>query len=478
MKKIINTIIIFLSLILLFSCDKSTYPNGKAFITLDINPSIEIVIENGKVTNLYAVNDDAKILIFNEKLVGKEINDVINEVIELSVECKYLTKENNIINYTVSSDNKNLEVSLESSIEKIVASTKVGFDVLVSKLGLFTDIIKLNELKEKLSNNDKIQELRINKFKMIASAIEANDNLTYEVAVQLNINELIEYIKENRDSYYNYAYSLYQDSILQGELAFESILKSVEYSTYTSFFSIKTVEYPINYGALYSLYGSCADSLDQIISAKELVNNYKDKTISNINDINEILNNYGVDVSKEGDITLNSLCSYLDNVIIDNKDLDILIEKINLIESDLKEKYEKEIDGISNEIDDIKNSLTEFKSRLVALQLLSSSSMKEIFDIYIIELDTLISLVSSVLNDGIYLDELKELSTVLKEKKNAMLENINTMLSSEELVELEEIYNKSKNIIEDAQKTLNDVVVNAKNKAYDFLLNKKNNRIK
>ena len=72
MKKLLSIGLTLASLACLASCDITKNASDKSFVSLDINPSVELVVEDGKVTNVYATNDDAKVLIYDEELVGKD----------------------------------------------------------------------------------------------------------------------------------------------------------------------------------------------------------------------------------------------------------------------------------------------------------------------------------------------------------------------------------------------------------------------
>ena len=106
MKKLLGITIMGASLVALASCNTQNAEKEKSFVSLDINPSVELVVEDGRVTNVYATNDDAKVLIYDEELVGKKFEDVVNELIDLSVECGYLSAENTVVDFTVSSDDE------------------------------------------------------------------------------------------------------------------------------------------------------------------------------------------------------------------------------------------------------------------------------------------------------------------------------------------------------------------------------------
>ena len=96
MKKkltVVNLIIIIITLLIIgFLVFYFTYFNEKpaSIITLDINPSIEIHLnEENKVIKLIPINDDAKEVI-NDELIGKDYNEAVTNIINRVVEVKNL----------------------------------------------------------------------------------------------------------------------------------------------------------------------------------------------------------------------------------------------------------------------------------------------------------------------------------------------------------------------------------------------------
>ena len=73
MKKIVGVCLLGIGALALASCDITSSEKGKSFVSLDINPSVEIIVEDGKVVEVYGNNDDARKLIYDEELTGKDL---------------------------------------------------------------------------------------------------------------------------------------------------------------------------------------------------------------------------------------------------------------------------------------------------------------------------------------------------------------------------------------------------------------------
>jgi hypothetical protein len=94
-------LIVFMSYALLHQAD---LPQAAAYISLDINPSLEIAVDkNLKVIDVQCFNDDASNLIQPEELQGKNMYDAFTEVINKAIEQNYIKPgEDNLIISTVS----------------------------------------------------------------------------------------------------------------------------------------------------------------------------------------------------------------------------------------------------------------------------------------------------------------------------------------------------------------------------------------
>jgi len=96
-----SLLIVFMSFALL---RQAQLPQAAAYVTLDINPSLEMAVDrNLNVIDVQCFNDDAGNLIQPEELQGKNLYDAIAEVINKAIEQNYIKPgEDNLIISTVS----------------------------------------------------------------------------------------------------------------------------------------------------------------------------------------------------------------------------------------------------------------------------------------------------------------------------------------------------------------------------------------
>ena len=77
------------------ACGNRVDERELAYVTMSINPSIELVVNGeNEVLAINGTNDDGKILLQDEDLVGKDLDLVTVRIADLLVELKYVTEEN------------------------------------------------------------------------------------------------------------------------------------------------------------------------------------------------------------------------------------------------------------------------------------------------------------------------------------------------------------------------------------------------
>ena len=129
MKKRIIGICLLLTIVLsafsFTSCSKAKpEENGVTRMTVDINPSVEFMIDDqNKIVSATALNDDGSILIAGEVFVGKTPEEAVEMMVTLASDTGYLVKGNveaseNTVKISVSGDSKYAEQLKKDIIEK------------------------------------------------------------------------------------------------------------------------------------------------------------------------------------------------------------------------------------------------------------------------------------------------------------------------------------------------------------------------
>lgn len=155
-KNLFVLLIMFVLVISLTACGKK---EETARVTLDINPSYELIIDEEKtVIAVTGLNEDASIVLYGESLVGKSLEEVTETIINLTVEYGYqdetvkisiseeYSKAKKVYNEMKNTIEEALsEKNLTATIESVESYTKEQLAAYVEKYSTYT----VEELKEK-----------------------------------------------------------------------------------------------------------------------------------------------------------------------------------------------------------------------------------------------------------------------------------------------------------------------------------------
>jgi hypothetical protein len=166
---------------------------SNAYITIDINPSIEIITgEDGLVKQVNALNEDAIKLLIDTNFASKTVDEVLDAILQLAIEYGYIdfALENAVL-ITVASENKTEE--LEDKISKKV------LDFVEDRQ------IKIKVLKASLEASEEIKALAaeygisVGKVKLITYTLMIDTELAFADAAKYSIRDLNKIIQKDRD---------------------------------------------------------------------------------------------------------------------------------------------------------------------------------------------------------------------------------------------------------------------------------------
>ncbi len=90
-SKLILSFISLITLVLVIVGCSGSVSAAEAYVTVDINPSIELVVNNrDEVVYVNALNEDAEVLLADLELVGLNVDDAMDIIIETAIELGYI----------------------------------------------------------------------------------------------------------------------------------------------------------------------------------------------------------------------------------------------------------------------------------------------------------------------------------------------------------------------------------------------------
>lgn len=202
MKKRIIGIFLLLTIVLsafsFTSCSNAKpEENGVTRMTVDINPSVEFMIDDqNKIVSVTALNDDGSILIVGEAFVGKTPEEAVEMMVTLASDMGYLVQGNveaseNTVKISVSGNSKYAEQLKKDIIEK-ASDTLKALDIngKVEKAeALKIDALRKMALSTSLYTEDEIAAM--------------DEGQLYRVIAESRIETALLLTEEMRSAYYS-----------------------------------------------------------------------------------------------------------------------------------------------------------------------------------------------------------------------------------------------------------------------------------
>lgn len=161
-----------------------------AYVTLDINPSIELVIdENDKVVDTVTLNEDADIAYSDVNLIGKTIEDATESIVDTAIDLGYITEisDTNAVNVTSYAED---DTRRENLNKKIVSNLNNHFEVRK-----FYILLIENGLDEELKTKAESYDIAYGKMLLISRAMQLDTTLVESDLVNLSVKEIQSKIK-------------------------------------------------------------------------------------------------------------------------------------------------------------------------------------------------------------------------------------------------------------------------------------------
>ena len=167
--------------------------NPVGYISIDVNPSIEMSYNRlNKVVAIQGVNQDGRSILNGHKLVGQDIDDAIEEIVEALLSRGYLTQEGSRILFSADDSNSSQELL-----------TRIKYEVVYWLKEYYenTDVISqtFDLDKDERALADKYG-ISYGKFAILLELIDDADDIESLLAsgfMDMTIGELLDYLREN-----------------------------------------------------------------------------------------------------------------------------------------------------------------------------------------------------------------------------------------------------------------------------------------
>jgi hypothetical protein len=185
---------LFVTLVLiLMGCGKSETVEGTTYLGIDINPSIEFVLdENGVVVSFLLVNEDGETVAADIDFIGMTYEEALEAFLNAAMETGFLdvTRTDNTVVVTVGADDDETEdtiaVGAQEEAWAFLEQHRIGGAILDGELVL--EDLKLLADEYNIS---------IGKVRVIESILAVDDSRTFEELVDIAMKDLIKELVED-----------------------------------------------------------------------------------------------------------------------------------------------------------------------------------------------------------------------------------------------------------------------------------------
>ena len=168
-----------------------------SYLAIDINPSIELVIENGKIVSVIACNDDAEVLLSGEDLVGLTTDEATEKIVALAEELGFINDENTAVKITVTSEDDETSAEIEKKAKD--GAQRGSSRAIVNSNPRLADEREVKALQDE--NPELYKDLTPAKLRLIKSIMEFDPEMTIEKGASMSHKELIELLKGYADEF-------------------------------------------------------------------------------------------------------------------------------------------------------------------------------------------------------------------------------------------------------------------------------------
>ena len=174
------------------------------------------------VTEVRAVNDDAKVLLVDLKLTNLDISLAIEKVTKEAEVCGYISTANTDVSITISGNTEKAEEKLKELAEKGV---KKGSDIAIIAHDQIHAALNQQVEALKAENSELYANLTVAKLKIINSIMQYDRSITLEELALKDMEDLLEILEEYIEQFADF----FDDEL---EIKFEEKLDELAESVY------------------------------------------------------------------------------------------------------------------------------------------------------------------------------------------------------------------------------------------------------
>ena len=229
---------------------------AKSMVTIDTNPSIELVVdEKDKVVSVRGANDDGKLVLYGEKVVGKDVEKAVEIIIQAEIDTGYIVANAQIganqFSLTVSSDttveSSELINSIQNKVKEVCENNHIAIALEESKALARSELEKLALELDPTLTEERVKEMETSQLLAVVKLYQLETVELYNSKLE----ELYTNVKEFKFDYMSQESTLEAMKTIDGAIAnlaitaYESavnLLKSAQESVETARYNLLVKE--------------------------------------------------------------------------------------------------------------------------------------------------------------------------------------------------------------------------------------------
>ena len=349
----------------LLNNNKAPQVKPKALVSVDVNPSIELVVdEDNKVISVTGKNDDGIMILYGEVVIGKTLDEALELIISLENETGFL------LSGEVGVNKNNIQISVNGDTQEIYNTIKTS---VTNKINSICDELNITPSIEEANKyaNEKLNQLVLDIDPLLEEKISS-------MTMEEKLNIISNYQKETAEIYSSQLQDFYVN-VKNTEISFvekeeiQEVLNGVEstyqqiVATYKGFVQNlsdqKTVIEELRYELLVKEDSLFQQALNTVIQMKDEVNELKVKLSESDSAIEKLMIEAQLEIQEPLLVAAEEALINAGNLA--NKALDeakAIIDQIVVQLKELEKEFPTEIKSlIENKAKDIESKINEAK---------------------------------------------------------------------------------------------------------------------
>ena len=206
---------------------------AKSMVTIDTNPSIELVVdEKDKVVSVRGANDDGKLVLYGEKVVGKDVEKAVEIIIQAEIDTGYIVANAQIganqFSLTVSSDttveSSELINSIQNKVKEVCENNHIAIALEESKALARSELEKLALELDPTLTEERVKEMETSQLLTVVKLYQLETVELYNSKLE----ELYTNVKEFKFDYMS------QESTLEAMQTIDGAIANLAITAYES----------------------------------------------------------------------------------------------------------------------------------------------------------------------------------------------------------------------------------------------------